>query len=322
MRLRLRGEGLDRLGGQAAGDRDRVVRARDGEAAQHRDEVRRLVRDGEAHRGERAAQRVFEQAERLFIRRQAERAELQRVAGIRGPDRDRRNTLERGVDRLALLRVADVHAAGEAAGARDVDERERRRLRIDAREVASEAAGRDEGRAAGGAIRDRFRHRPFAADDREVRVEERHGAVRVVCILVRIRFRQDVVAVLLHRAALHEGGGEALDVEAPFGRDEDVGFMAKRGARRRRDDEHVDVLRRIEAGVRQELRGVAVGRDLVGLLEQHRGEWARTRIGEADHADRDGVVRDQRHRVVLRERAGSGQCDGNCCGGKQSAVHG
>src|SRR5436305_393997 len=115
------------------------------------------------------------------------------------------------------------------------------------------------------------------------RVGEGHHAGRVIALHVLLG--EDVVAVLLDRAAGDERAGEPLDVEAPVERHQNLGLGAEVRARRRGHDQHVDVLLRLQPGVAQELLGVAVGRDLIRLMEQRRAERARAQVREAHHAN-------------------------------------
>src|SRR5207237_1939463 len=96
-------EAADRFGRHRSGDRHGVVGTRDREAAQRGYEIGRLVLSGESHRSEGAADRVFEQLQRLRIVRQPEAAEFELISVVRCLECDSRQTLSSAYECLGWI---------------------------------------------------------------------------------------------------------------------------------------------------------------------------------------------------------------------------
>src|SRR5262249_49676998 len=114
-------------------------------------------------------------------------------------------------------------------------------------------------------------------------------------------------------------GGERRRIEAALENDERGGLVSGRGSRQRKD-RGGDVALRIEAGVVQELRGLAVGRDGVGLVEDAGRRGGRFQAVDANLADRERVAGNERERIGGRRRRGEqGKSEG---GGRRESEGG
>ena len=249
-----------------------VIRAIDFEPPQDADEIRLRVLHGQSHRGERATHRVFDELKRIGVVRETERAELDRVAGVRRPESDGRDVVHSRGERLmrCVSALRKVCSAGQTRGACDVDESPCRRIRVETVHVRAEETG---GREAASAVRasgQRFDHGCLAAHDGLMRVGERDDAFGVG---VGEREVRAVRAGLARCAARQESLRQALDVEAAVSDHDDIGVVTEARARRCGNDDEVDVLLRIQARFGEEPVRFTVAADVVRVARTASRRW-------------------------------------------------
>ena len=103
-------------------------------------------------------------------------------------------------------------------------------MRIDARDLASEAADGGEGGSARSSRIQRLDHRSLGADKRETRVWERRGAVSIAILV----WQQEVLAMrggLPRRSTRHERFRQPVGIETAFSGNQHVRIVTERSAR-------------------------------------------------------------------------------------------
>ena len=263
------------------GSRRRRRRSRPGTGADHRDQLGRLLLDGQPPHREHAAQRILEQAAVLGVVGQARGRHVDRVAVDRRLERHERDGLHHADDRLRGPVVAlhvDVHVglAVRVAGKRVRSTSAQAEASRSTREscLPEALAGHQAAGSPGLPARERVDDGRLVARDDQVRVDERDGAVALALLV-----GQPVVVAARPRSASPRRARRARrTMRARSKRPSKSTRPSPESARRRarhRDDDRVDVLAGRQARLGQEARGVAVGRHVVHLGEDLRAERAR-----------------------------------------------
>src|ERR1017187_3799356 len=129
---------------------------------------------------------------------------------------------------------------------------------------------------------------------------------------------------LLRRSPFDESRREARRIEASFEEHEAPAVAPARALWRAGCDDEIHVFLRLEARLVEEMLGVTVHGDAVGVRAEARGERARAEVRDVNDAPRRRVGRDERERVVAalgggRQRESGGESEGGRDGGE--SVH-
>src|SRR6266568_4311060 len=112
----------------------------------------------------------------------------------------------------------------------DINDRPGGGVRIDARDLASEAASGGEGGSAGSSRIQSFDDRSLGADKRETRVGERRSAVSIAILI----WQQEVLAMrggLPRRSTRHERFCQPVGIETAVNGNQHVRIVTERSAR-------------------------------------------------------------------------------------------